>query len=155
MQVAQEHKRKELIPCLLYCDLTRPFEMFAVLSISKDEADAQYQYLDLMRLELILEDGRKENLLGYPYLFRLYFGEHEYAQRFFSYRAGRLEYLIEECKMHRSRAYFSSSLWPPAKQATLIAEGALRLNAGEIRPFRQVSVWQFGRDWGIRRIHLE
>ena len=150
--IVQNYKDTELIPCLFYYESTRPNKMLAILGISKDETDAKYQYLDLTRLELVLEDGRKENLLASPSPLRLYFGGHEYAHRFFSYRAGRLEHVIKESKEHHSRAHFYSSLWPPTEQATLIAEGTFRREMGEDLPFRQVSVWKFSRRWGFRKI---
>ena len=153
--VFQEYKYKELIPCLLYGKLTRPHKISAVLCISRDEADAKYQCLGLTRMELILDDGRKENLLERDPLPILYFGEREYARRFSSYNAGRVENAIEEYKEPHRRAYFSSSLWPPTKQATLIAEGKFQCNTGEYLPFRQVSVWKFSRDWGFRKIRPE
>ena len=155
MHVAQEYKSKELIPCFLYYESGRPYKMLAVLGFSKDEVDAQYQYIDLTRLDLILEDGRKEKLLERPSPLRLYFGDHEHAHRYFCYSAGRLEHVTAESKEHHTRAHFYSSLWPSTKQATLIAEGAFRHNTGEYLPFRQVSVWKFSRDWGFRKIRPE
>ena len=155
LHIGQNYKDRELIPCLLYYKSARPNNMFVLLEISKDEADAKFQYLDLTRLELILEDDRKENLLECPDPLRVYFGDHKDAHRFCNYNAGRLENLLEGCKTHHTRVYFYSSLWPPRRQVTLIAEGTFRRNTGEDLPFRQVSVWKFSRDWEFRKIRPE
>jgi hypothetical protein len=152
MVVAQEPKNKELIPCLLYWESTRPNRILAMLEVSGGETDVQH--LDLTRLELVLEDGRRESLLKRPSPRRHYFGDHKHANRFFSPSAGRLEHGIAGNKGD-IRAQFYSSSWPATKQATLIAEGTLRRETGEDQPFRQVSVWQLSRHWGIRKIYAE
>ena len=111
--------------------------------------------IDLTRLELILEDGRTENLCGRHVPLRFFFGEHEDALRSFYYKAGRLEHIGSALKVDRSRAWFFSSLWPPPKQATLMAKGTVHRNTDEDQPFRQVSVWRFNRYGGFRKVYVE
>jgi hypothetical protein len=168
-------KQGTIVPCLLFYSLDKHINMLVDFSVPRDWAGAQY--LDLTKLELVLQDGRHEDLVTQPgpvkYVFgkqggfrtlaeystsgspvRFYFGEHPNARRFMEYNAGQLKHIIQE-SAEQGQAHFFSTLWPPAEKVTLIAEGTLHRDASqENQQFRQVSTWTISRVRGLRRVSL-
>ena len=168
-------KQGMIVPCLLFYSFDAHINMLVDLSIPRNWAGAQY--LDLTKLELVLQDGRREELVRQPSPgktiwrrqrglvtrtdyhasgspVRFYFGKHPNARRFIEYRAGEPVGAIQESAM-QGQAHFFSSLWPPAEKATLIAEGTYHLDTRlEDQPFKQVSTWTLKRGWGLRKVWL-
>jgi hypothetical protein len=129
----------EIIPGLLYYRSCNPKRLNIAYRFSEDLAD--YQYLDFSRLELVLENGKKESLLPPSRPFRVHLKEHGNASSFRLYEAGKLKPLYGR-RDFPQRTEFRLSGRPPSKQVTLIAEGTLYRGTGEGRPFRQTAVWQ-------------
>ncbi len=168
-------KQGTLVPCLLLYSSDDHMNMLVDFSVPRDWHGAQY--LDLTRLDLVLQDGRREELIRQPspgktiwgrqggivtrtdcYAsgepVRFYFGQHPNARSFYEYRGGQLKGAIKESAM-QGQAYFYSTLWPPAEKATLIAEGTIhRELRQEDQPFKQVSTWKLARSRGLRKVWL-
>ncbi len=132
------------------------------------------QYLDLTRLDLVMQDGRREELVRQPgpvvttwsrrsgrtdsYAsgepVRFYFGQPQSERIFFKRRGRWLERVVMD-PATPGQACFYATLWPPTEKVTLIAEGTIhRELCREDQPFRQVSTWKITRGWGLRRVWL-
>ncbi len=168
-------KQGTIVPCVLLYSLDDHINMLVDFSVPRDWAGAQY--LDLTRLDLVLQDGRREELVRQPgpgktvwgrqggivtrtdcYAsgspVRFYFGEHPNARRFYEYSGGQLKGAIQE-SAEQGQAHFFSTLWPPTEQVTLIAEGTCHLDTRrEDHPFKQVSTWTIKRGSGFRKVWL-
>ena len=145
-------KQGTIVPCLLLYSIDDYVNMLVDFSVPRDWTGAQY--LDLTRLELVLQDGRTENLLPPSLPVRFYFGKHKDARRFYEYSGGQLKGTIQESAM-QGQAFFYSTLWPPTEKATLIAEGTIHLEVRkEDQPFKQVSNWTIARGKGLRKVSL-
>ena len=128
-----------IIPGLLHYKYSYPKRINIAYRVSGDMSDCQY--LDLSRLELILKNGKKEDILPPDRPFRVHLKDHNNARGFRLYESGQLASMGERRGIPPG-VEFRSSGQPPSKQVTLIAEGTLYWGTGESRPFRQVAVWQ-------------
>ena len=134
-----KHTEIGIIPCLLYYRSSGPKRINIAYRVSEDLMD--YQYLDLSRLELVLKNGKKEDLLLPDRPFRVHLKDYNNASSLRLYEAGELAVMDERTGLPPG-VEFRSSWLPPSRQVTLIAEGTLHRGTGEGQPFRQVAVWQ-------------
>jgi len=168
----QPPKQGALVPCLLLYSIDDSTNMLVYVNVPQDWYGAQY--LDLTRLDLVMQDGRREELVrqsgpvvttwsrqsgrtdsyasGEPV--RFCFGQPQ-SERIFFKRCGRwLERVVMD-PATPGQACFYATLWPPTEKVTLIAEGTIhRELCREDQPFRQVSTWKITRGWGLRRVWL-
>ena len=168
-------KQGTIVPCLLLYSLDKYTDFQAYVHVPRDWNGAQY--LDLMKLEVVMQDGRREELIRQPgpvktvwggkgsivtradsYAsgspVRFYLGAHPNARRFIEYRAGMPVGGIQE-SAEQGQACLFSTLWPPTEKVTLIAEGSYHHDIRrEDQRFRQVSTWTIIRGGGIRRVWL-
>ena len=147
--VTPPSKYGEVIPLFLTYRLDHPVSMFVDCDVYGNWSAAQY--LNLTRLELVLSDGRRENLLPSSPPVKVYNSNYENARDSQYYRAQRLERSVRSHGEH-VQVQFSSCLWPPTDNITLISEGTTHLDVERNdQPFRQVSDWKIVRKKGFRK----
>jgi len=144
-------KRAMPIPCILFTSHYKHKTIIVNLRIPQKYKE--FQYIELSKLTLRLDDNRTDNMLPVSAPIRFFLGNHEHNKRYRYYSGRHLRHTINNIN-GQEKARFDSTLWPPTKKATLIVEGTLLTTTGENKAFKQVSTWLLNKHKGFRKVSM-